>query len=341
MSIFEHYWPETLRDSWPEQGLPKGCDPQVHFDYDIWGCGGWIDSKPFAGRSEVIEETDEWQITRNGAGARLKLWKNKSGTPEHVGFDVTSPEKWAEYREPLLETNIERLGDLQEVKQNLERARENSKFSVFANLFIFELMRGTMGDENFLPALLTEPEWIHDFCQVYLDFYIRHYELLFREVGVPDGFWVYEDFGYTNGLFCSPRVLTDMVMPYEKQWIDFLKDHGMQVILHSCGDIREAIPLIIDAGFDCLQPMEAKAGCDVREIAKTYGDKLCYMGNIDVVPLCTNNLTRVEAEILPKLQAMKEMRMPYIFHSDHSIPPDMNLKTYEHALTLFRENNSY
>lgn len=83
-----------------------------------------------------------------------------------------------------------------------------------------------------------------------------------------------------------------MIFPYEKAFVSFLKDYGLPVILHSCGDVRKVIPLIIDAGFDCLQPMEAKAGCNVTEIAKTYGRKISYMGNINVVPLSTNDPRR-------------------------------------------------
>lgn len=45
--------------------------------------------------------------------------------------------------------------------------------------------------------------------------------------------------------------------------------------------------MIIEAGFDCLQPMEAKAGCNVMEIVKEYGAKLSYMGNMDAVALST------------------------------------------------------
>ena len=341
MGVYEHFWPETLRDYWPKEGYPKGTGPEIFFDYDIRGAGGWFNSEPFMGRDELIEETAEWKVTRNGRGARLKLWKNKSGTPEHIGFEVTTPEAWKKYREPLLETNPERLGKMADAKQALADARAAGKFVVFGNLFVFELMRATIGDENFLPALLLEPDWIRDFCQVHLDFFRRHYEILFREAGTPDGFFLYEDFGYRNGLFCSPKTMAELVMPYEKQLVAFFKDYGLPVILHSCGDVRKAVPLVIEAGFDCLQPMEAKAGCDVLQLARTYGNKLAYMGNINVVPLCTGDPAQVRDEIVPKLTELRKMRIPYMFHSDHSIPPDLTFETYKYALQLFRENSSY
>ncbi|MGC8971642.1 MAG: uroporphyrinogen decarboxylase family protein [bacterium] len=341
MGIFEHFWPETLEQFWPPQGYPKGGNPSYYFDYDIVYCGGWINSEPFIGVREVIKETEEWRIIKDGRGATLKFWKNKSGTPEHIGFEITEREKWKTYREPLLEIRKERLGDLENMRLNLKIAREREKFTIFGDLFIFELMRATIGDQNFLPALLLDPDWIRDFAQVYLDFYRNHYDMLFRKVGLPDGFLVYEDFGYSNGLFCSPKVLSELIMPYEKEFVSFLKSYGLPVILHSCGDIRKAVPLIIDAGYDCLQPMEAKAGCNVVEFAKTYGNKLAYMGNINVVVLNTNDPLKIKEEVLPKLKVLSRMKIPYFFHSDHSIPPTVTLETYRYALSLFNENCWY
>ncbi|MDD3926090.1 MAG: uroporphyrinogen decarboxylase family protein, partial [bacterium] len=340
MGCYEHFWSETLGKAWPEQGY-TGDDHVDYFGLDMRLAGGGVNTEPFPGRRDVIEESAEWQVVRDGHGATLKYWKERSGTPEHIGFEVTTPEKWQEYREPLLQVNRERLVDIEATKKQLESIKASGKFSLFGNKFIFEHMRATMGDENFLPALLLEPEWINDFCQVYLDFFREHYALLFSEAGVPDGFFVYEDMGYSNGLFCSPRVLKELTMPYEKAWVSFLKDYGIKVILHSCGDIRQAIPLIIEAGFDCLQPMEAKAGCNVLEIAKEYGTKLSYMGNMNVVVLNTNDRAKIKEEIVPKLKGLSEMRIPYIFHSDHSVPPTINLDTYKYALELLQENGKY
>jgi len=341
MGLYESFWPETIKDYWIKQGYPEGENSSHYFDYDIVNCGGWFNTEPFMDRKDVVEETEEWQIIKDGRGATLKTWKNKSGTPEHISFEVTTPEVWKKYRESLLAINEERFGDFKAIKKNLSQVRKQGKFSVFGNSFVWELMRATIGDVNFLSALLLEPDWIRDFCQTYLNFFKKHYEILFRKVGLPDGFFIYEDFGYSKSLFCSPATLAELVMPYEKELVSFFKDYGLPVLLHSCGDIRRAIPLIIEAGFDCLQPMEVKAGCNVIEIAKTYGKKISYMGNINVVALNTNDPDKVKEEIVPKLKELKKMKIPYFFHSDHSIPPDIKLKTYKFALELLRENWYY
>jgi len=335
--LYEHFWPETLRDYWPKDGYPLGIGPEIHFNYDIFSCGGWLETSPFPKRREIIQETEEWEIVKDGRGATLKHWKKKSGTPEHIGFEVKNQEIWKYYREPLLSIDRSRI-DFEGIRARLALAKERRKFSVIGDLFVFELMRVTIGDENFLPALLLEPEWIKDFCQVYLNFFKKHYELLFREVGLPDGVFIYEDFGYRNGLFCSPEVLRELILPYHKDLVNFFKEYRLPVIIHSCGDIRKAIPVIIDAGYDCLQPMEAKAGCNVIEIAREFKDKIAFMGNIDVTVLNTNNKDKIKEEIEYKMKELKKLGASYVFHSDHSIPPDIKYYTYKYALEIFWQN---
>ena len=80
-----------------EEGKP--ADTVDHFGFDMVGCGGWFDWHAERGVKDILEETDEWKVVRNGSGAALKWWKNKSGTPEHIDFTMTSREVWdREYR---------------------------------------------------------------------------------------------------------------------------------------------------------------------------------------------------------------------------------------------------
>jgi uroporphyrinogen decarboxylase len=174
-----------------------------------------------------------------------------------------------------------------------------------------------------------------------VDFYKRHYALLFAEAGLPDGIFAYDDLAFRNGPFFSPQVGRELLLPYLQEIVGFFHDYGLPVILHTCGDVRKLVPMILEAGFDCLQPMEAKAGCNVVEFAETYGSQIAYMGNIDVTVLNTNDRARVREEIVGKLEALKRLRVPYIFHSDHSIPPDIRMATYQYALELFREHGTY
>ena len=81
-----------------------------HFGYDMVGVGGWFDALPLRGHSELLDETSAWEIRRNGAGAALKYWKHRSGTPEHIDFLMTSRAVWdRDYRPRLLKLDPTRV----------------------------------------------------------------------------------------------------------------------------------------------------------------------------------------------------------------------------------------
>lgn len=341
MGLFESYWPET-QPLWKGQGLPEDANVEELFGYDIAYAGCWLDATPFLGRNEVLEETAEHKLVKHGNGAIMRYWKDKSGTPEHVDFDCTTPEQWeAVYKPQLLALNPERVF-LDKAKEDLPKAKATGRLTCFWNLFVFETLRAMLGDVVMLESLALDPEWIHDINQTYTDHYIRHMDFLFEELGnQPDVAFIYEDLGYNKGLFCSPAMYRELIFPYHKRFFDYFHERGMPVIMHSCGNVNAAVPLLIEEGVDCLQPLEAKAGMDVVELAKLYGDKLAFMGNIDVQVLERGNKAEIEAEIAGKLEALKALGASYIFHSDHSLTPQVSYASYQYALEVFHAHCNY
>jgi len=345
VAVFDGPWKDTLR-KWRGQGYPAGPDgepvnPVDHFGYDLCGVGGWFDLMPLRGHGEVVEETDEWRVTRSGAGAVLKWWKNKSGTPEHIAFDMTSRKVWEEkYRPHLLEPDRARL-DIEGTRKALAARREQNLYTIYGHLFVWENMRQSMGDICLYESLLLDPDWIHDYNRVYTDFFKAHFGILFEEAGLPDGVRIYEDLGYRNGLFCSPRVLEELIFPYYRELVDWFHSFDLPVMLHTCGNVREALPLIVEAGFDCLDPMERKAGNDPFEYAELYGDRIAFMGGLDARVLESGDRDLIRREVIVLVEGMKSRGARYIFHSDHSLSTNVDYADYCYALDVYREHMAY
>ena len=342
MGLYEHYWDDTQRE-WENQGFPKGADPVEYFDYDIKPVPlSWFQSSPFVGDPKIIDETELTRVYVNGWGATMREWKHKSGTPEHIAFDLASEEIWKKkYREPLLGFNKERFGNLDELKRQYRECMATDRFVVYTNVTVFEIMRTSMGDVTMLESMYLNPAWIHDFCDIITNLLITHYDYLFHEVGLPNGMFIYEDMGYTYGPFCSPELQRELVFPYHKRFVDFVHSYGIPFTMHSCGKIRLFLKSIVDAGVDCLQVLEAKAGQDVREMAEATNNKIAFMGNLNILAFETNNRKELENEVIPKLNGIREKRIPYVFHSDHSIPKTVKLETYKYALELFKKYGKY
>lgn len=345
MGTQENIWDDTLR-GWTTQGYPvnkdgKPVDPMRHFGLDMHGAGGWFDLMPIRGAEEVVQETDEWIIKRNGAGASLKWWKNKSGTPEHMDFRMTSREIWdRDYRSHLLAMDPDRVYIEAGEKSQPSLAKEGF-WTYYGHMFIWEHMRQTMGDICLYESLLLDKEWIRDFNRVYTDFFKAHYKYLFEQAGLPDGIWMFEDMGYKNGLFCSPSILQDLIFPYFIELVEFFHSYDLPVVLHSCGDIREAMPMILAAKFDGLNPMEAKAGCDVLEFARKYGRDICLVGGLDARILESGDRGLIRKSVETIARTMRETGARYVFASDHSISTNVKYADYQLALQVFKDNWLY
>jgi uroporphyrinogen decarboxylase len=338
----ESFWPHIIENAWGDQGIAAGTDFVARFNLDMRSINWFAAPPPRPDLAAVVEESDEWIVNRDGWGAITKTWKHKAGTPEHVGFTLTSPEIWhRDYRDAFAAIDVRDHVDLPAFKERYARAMAGDEFVTFSGLFVFEDLRRILGDVTMLESLLLEPEWIHDFNTVVTQKYIEYFNLVFSEVGLPDGLHIYEDLGYTAAPFASPTCHREMIMPYHTQLFSLFKDHNLPIIMHTCGDFRPHIEAIIESGVDCIQAMEAKTGMNVVELAREYKDKLCFMGNIDVRVLESGDRDKIAEECLGKLNGMKALRAPYVYMSDHSIPPSVAVADYEYMLELYRDNCRY
>lgn len=351
MGTKDSFWHETLA-KWEGENHIKRISPRTDifyedqydltsFGFDMYGVGGFFDELPIVGYREIVEENPDWVIVKNGGGATMRNFKNKSGVPEHIAFEMTSPEIWQKkYRPHLLQVDRRRL-NIEQDKAQLEKYRQQGVFAYFGHKLLWETMRETMGDVCMLESLILEPEWIDDFCRVYTNFYIMHFKVLFEEAGVPDGLWFYEDLGYKNGLFCSADMLSKIFLPYYKEIVNFIHSYNIPVIFHSCGNIGKALPIIAQAGFDALNPIEVKAGCNVLEFAKEYAGQMAFIGGVDARFFEGRDREQIKNEITALSREIKKLGARYIFSSDHSISPAVDYDDYLYALKVFRENAEY
>jgi uroporphyrinogen decarboxylase len=97
--------------------------------------------------------------------------------------------------------------------------------------------------------------------------------------------------------------------------------------MHSCGFVEPLLPGMVEAGIDCLQVMEVKAGMDPLRIKRDFGDRLVLFGGMDAQNLVANDIDAIRAELAAKIPALKE-GYGYILHSDHSIPTTTEYETY-------------
>ena len=104
--------------------------------------------------------------------------------------------------------------------------------------------------------------------------------------------------------------------------------------------VEPLLPHMIDAGIDCLQALEVKAGMDLVKLHQLYGDKISFMGGIDVRALYSNDREIIDRQLESKIPLVKQ-GFNYILHSDHSIPNTVHYDTYRYFLKMGLELGTY
>ena len=188
--------------------------------------------------------------------------------------------------------------------------------------------------------MLAAPDWAADMFSASADMLIEAAQHMVDARIEVDGAWLFDDMGYRNSSLFSPKMYRQLLQPHHRRACDFLHSHGLPVILHSCGCVRGLVPDIIDGGFDCLQPLEVKAGMDLIEMKQQFGDRLAFMGGIDVRLMAAPDPSKIEEEIKAKVpEAMKGGG--YIYHSDHSVPDNVSFDQYRRVIELVLEHGRY
>jgi uroporphyrinogen decarboxylase len=129
-----------------------------------------------------------------------------------------------------------------------------------------------------------------------------------------------------------------LIFPYFAEIVDFFHAMDLPVVFHCCGKATDAIPLIIDAGFDALNPMEVKAGCDPLAFAEQYGNKLAFIGGLDVRFLESNDRDIIRREVIRLVEGMKASNARFLFATDHSVTPLVHFDSYRYAMDVYRKH---
>lgn len=336
---FDSYWGETI-ERWANEGMGSGKTDAAlaRLRTDITMVGScW--PAPYPGQHQIIEEDQHTHVVRDGHGKLVRYWKHRSGTPEHLGFECDSRAKWEEKSKPaLLKTGLQL--DPAAVVRNYRRAREQGQWCCLVGVEPFEQTRALMGDEITLIAMAEDPQWIRDVARTFTTVVIQNFDAVMAQGIEPDGLWVFGDMAWRHATMCSPAMYRQLIWPEHKRLADWAHAHNMRMIYHTDGNINGVLDLYVEAGFDCVQPLEAKAGMDLRQLVPRYGDQLAFFGNIDVMVLATNDRDRIEQEVREKLAAGMSRR-GYIYHSDHSVPPTVSWDTYTFLIDLLDRYGNY
>lgn len=338
------YWKETL-ERWNSEGF-QGRDPEAlkFLGADFLAIAGVV-PKVYSGPDETVREDEETRVVRDSWGGQMRYWKRHSGTPEHLAWECSSREIWDKQIKPRIlsnppDANILSDWKIADIPEGFRKGREEGRWLDLGAMETFELLRRLLGDETMLIAMAEEPEWIRDISDTLTDRLLLDLNRLYGQGLEADGLWIFGDMAFNKGPFCSPRMYRELVWPNHRRITDWAHQHRMKTVYHTDGNVNSLIGMYIEAGFDMLHPLEAKAKMDVREMAPKYGERLAFFGNVDMAAVGSNDPAVIENEVRSKLAAGMACK-GYAYHADHSVPPTVSWESYKLIVRLLDRFGSY
>ena len=335
VAITESPWGTTVQ-RWRKEGLPEGQTPQSYFNLELVRSGPDLTPQfPV----ENLEEADEYVIQRTAFGRIQKNWRGRASTPELLDFPVKDRQGWERDMKPRLQWTDTRVKWDQALEAN-RQAREQGHFIEFGGRVGYQAVTTFTPCEEVWMVMADDPEWISDMIATTTDLTLVALDKMLEAGFEFDGVMCSDDLGYRNGTLFSTAMFRAIVMPHHKRYCDAAHERGLKTHFHSCGNVLEFVPSFIEIGYDTLNPLEVKAGMDLLQMKRDFGDRLCLVGGIDVRNMADPDPSKIEQEIRTKLPVAKQ-NGGYIFHSDHSIPDNVSFAQYQRVVELVLEHGRY
>ncbi len=146
-----------------------------------------------------------------------------------------------------------------------------------------------------------------------------------------------DDMGFKTGTLISPDDLREFVLPGHKALAELAHEAGRPYLLHSCGNLREIMPdLLDDVKIDAKHSFEDTIEL-VTDAKSQYGDRITLLGGIDVDFLCRAD----EQGIRKRVRETLDVCMPgggYCLGTGNSVANYIPLENY---LIMLDEGRRY
>ena len=186
----------------------------------------------------------------------------------------------------------------------------------------FWQLREWLGLENLCIMTIEQAEFIEEMISFWTDFVSETMGRILQNVPV-DAVMIGEDMAYKGYSMISPKMVRRFLQPAYKRWVPEIRASGCPIVdMDSDGYVGELIPIWIESGMNCCDPIEVAAGNDIVEYRRQFGKKMAYRGGIDKRALAKGGKIMAE-EVMRVVPPLLEGG-GYIPSCDHGVPPDIS-----------------
>jgi uroporphyrinogen decarboxylase len=126
----------------------------------------------------------------------------------------------------------------------------------------------------------------------------------------------------------SPAMLRRFCFEPIRKLINRAHELGLPVLYHTDGHVMNILPLIVEYGFDGINPLQASAGNDPEIFARDYADRLIVYGGLDNCVIIPNGTAaQVRAHVRHLFETLG--RHGGLIASSHDIPFHVPMENLE------------
>lgn len=268
---------------------------------------------------------DEWGIEKKITGDVLPaaLGHPIADLAGHRHYEFPkfdAPERFVE-----LERAVELYGDRRGIVLNLRDG--------------FSDMRDLLGYENALMGILLDKKNYAELLKRVVEYNLRLAEIAVRRYGIQVVATT-DDVCNAGGPIMSPKAYAEVIFPSFKEVIEGYRSLGLVTIKHCDGNILPLLDHWLEAGIDCLDPIDPGGGLDMAEMKARYGDRICLKGNIDCTGnLCDGTPEQVDEEV--RICIEKGGRNGLIVSSSNTIHRGVKPENYRAMLDALRKYGTF
>lgn len=324
-----------------------GWDPVLPFRPDRFHSVNYYDDRLLEFLQVDVRHVDPGaistysQVRSNGTDALGIKW-DTSGlyrTAHYHPLENASVEEIYEYPMPDPDDIIQPDVILERIKiiQTL-----NQEYAIVgravASYGIFEMSQSLRKHERLFLDLVLAPDIVNALIDRLYEFYEAMTERFLDIAGaqldiieLPG-----DDFAGNAGPLISPNMFDQFYKEPYRRLIGSIKAHSphIKVVFHSDGAMTEFLPRLIEIGADIFHSAEPLPIWDLGDMKTQYGDKLVFMGGIDIRDALQGNEDRVVKEVRTRLKQLAPGGGYILAPSNHvqwDVSPQNLFKLYESA----------
>ena len=253
------------------RGVEKGLKQHYQSDDLIEATGdhiAWIKPKlPPA----MVEPALEAGLVKGEFGDIWRMRDEMGNWGELVHCPIPEPTlKNYQFPDPALPGRFAHIPEL--------RARYADRFFMVSLGGLFERAWSLCGGfERYLFYLATEIPFVEELTEKLADYTCA---LVPQLVGMGvDGVRFGDDWGFQHHLMIRAEVWRKLYKPHYRRILDTIHAHGFITAMHSCGNLTQLLPDLIEIGLEIYHPLQPEA-MDVPAVKRDYGRHITLWGGL-------------------------------------------------------------